>query len=321
MTTPPPAAPVSLPPALRLRIKALLESGLSPEEVVARLAEPGLGPAGSTADPAATLGAAVETVATEQQAAAAPERMAAPAPPPREPAAGTAPVSLRNDAKRLLSVLAGALQARERGAVIEFIAARRGEGTSTIARDFARVAAQSSERPVLLLDLDWVNPCQYDHFSRAAATADGAPGPAVDLGFDPALLLRYTDRTLPQPPARTAVTIHRIGATALHVTRIGAAAPGAAPPGGGLGFPAFWDRVRATVGLTVIDAPPVFGSFDGRAVSTTADKVVVVIEAENTRVPIAQELIGRLNGQGADIAGIVFNKRRVYIPRFIYRWL
>lgn len=310
--TPAPAPPVSLPPALRLRIKALLESGLSPEEVVARLAEPGLGPADPATDPAAALGAAIETVATEQQAAAAP--------PPRAEATGGGPVSLRNDAKRLLSVLAGALQARERGAVIEFIAARRGEGTSTIARDFARVAAQNSDRPVLLLDLDWVNPCQYDHFQRAA-TADGTPGPAIDLGFDPALLLRYTDRTLPQPLARTAVTLHRIGATALHVTRIGPAAPGTAPSAGGLGFPAFWDRVRASVGLTVIDAPPVFGSFDGLAVSTTADKVVVVIEAESTRIPIAQELIGRLNGQGADIAGIVFNKRRVYIPKFIYRWL
>jgi len=317
--TSPPSSPTALPPALRLRIKALLESGVAPDDIVARLADPGAGPAARGPLPSEELSEAIGTVAAEAPPAAAP-----PSPSAAPGAAPPGGVSLVNDAKRLLSVLAGSLQNRERGTVIQFIAARRGEGASTIARDFARVAAQNSERPVLLLDLDWSAPSQYEHFQRAATSVGGLgsePGPAVDLGIEPAVLLRFTDKSLPQPLARTTVTVHRIGATALHVSRLTEAGPGAPPAAARLSYPAFWDQVRAAVGVTVIDSPPVFSSFDGLAVSPTADKVVVVIEAESTRIPVAQELIGRLTSQGADIAGIVLNKRRVYIPKFIYRWL
>ncbi|CCG42668.1 P-loop NTPase family protein [Magnetospirillum molischianum] len=317
--TPPIPSSATLPPALRLRIKALLDSGVTPDEIVARLADPDVGSAGHRTVLSTELTEAIGAVAAE-----APPPAAAPASPPHPTDVGGATVSLVNDAKRLLSVLASSLQTRERGTVIQFISARRGEGASTIARDFARVAAQNSDRPVLLLDLDWAAPSQYEHFQRAAASVGGLgsePGPAVDLGIDPSVLLRFTDKTLPHPLVRTTVTVHRIGATALYVTRLGETGAVTPPASTRLSYPAFWDQLRAEVGLTVIDAPPVFSSFDGLAVSPTADKVVVVVEAETTRIPVAQELIGRLTAQGADIAGIILNKRRVYIPKFIYRWL
>jgi Mrp family chromosome partitioning ATPase len=51
------------------------------------------------------------------------------------------------------------------------------------------------------------------------------------------------------------------------------------------------------------------------------DGVVVVIAAESTRAPIVMSLLERLQGQGAPILGAVLNKRKVYIPHLIYRWL
>jgi len=322
----PPSA--ALPPALRLRIKALLDSGVPPEDIFTRLADPSAVP--NNASGRATLSApdlsdAIDSLATERPSPS--PQTPSPPEPPSAPAASPASddhnVSLINDAKRLFSTLAGTLHARDRGAVIAFISARRGEGTSTIARDFARVAAQNSDRPVLLLDLDWLNPSHYDHFYQIAVKGrvGEQPGAAVDLGFDPSLLLRFTDQTLPRPLNRTAVTLHRIGATPLYVSRIGEAGPGLGTPAPRNGYPALWDQIRTTIGLTVIDAPAIFNSFDGLTISTTADMVVVVIEAETTRIPVSQELISRLTAQGANIAGVVLNKRRVYIPKFIYRWL
>lgn len=306
------------PPALRLRVKTLLEAGLSAEEIYARLCG-----AEATAQDARLGHVERAQVAATLDALQADTSAAAPPRPNGGNRPGRAPAFF-DDAKRLFSVLNPALGANARGMVVEFIAARPGEGTSTMAREFARVAAQHSERPVLLIDLDWQRPSQFDHFSQDAEHPlglGGTPGPAVDIGIDPTVLLRFTDRNLAQPVDQMEVSVHRVAATSLYVTRPATLPPGRRGTAPAANFPAFWDQLRDKVGMTVIDAPSFGASYDGLTVSGAADKVIIVLEAEVTRVPVLHEMIGRLKAQGADVAGIIFNKRRLYIPKFIYRWL
>ena len=52
--------------------------------------------------------------------------------------------------------------------VIQFIGSRRGEGTSTLVREFALVSSQHSNKPVLLVEADLMQPCQYQAFGIEA---------------------------------------------------------------------------------------------------------------------------------------------------------
>jgi len=73
--------------------------------------------------------------------------------------------------------------------------------------------------------------------------------------------------------------------------------------------------------LTVVDTPPPSRSFDGIILCGAMDAVLLVVAAESTRVPVVEELRDTLLSQGANLAGVVLNRRRLYIPRVIYRIL
>ncbi len=84
-----------------------------------------------------------------------------------------------------------------RARVILFTAARAGEGTSTVAREFARFAARRAGKTVWLIDLDLQNSPQH-----AAIAADpvhyGALGKAASASPDGSSFLTV------QPPQKTA---------------------------------------------------------------------------------------------------------------------
>jgi len=81
------------------------------------------------------------------------------------------------------------------------------------------------------------------------------------------------------------------------------------------------DQLRDVFSLIIADAPPLKESFEGVAFSAHADATVMVVEAERTRAPVAQDLSDRLKDMGAQLVGFVFNKRRYYVPDYLYREL
>ncbi len=52
-----------------------------------------------------------------------------------------------------------------------------------------------------------------------------------------------------------------------------------------------------------------------------ADATVLVIEAEKTRLPVAKRLKETIESNGGLVIGSVMNKRRLYIPKWIYKLL
>ena len=87
-------------------------------------------------------------------------------------------VDLTSEMARLAASL-GSLataQAPGHGRVLQFAAARPREGTSTVAREFARFAAAHAQRPVWLVDADLLGPGQHaaiaarpSHYGRLGA--------------------------------------------------------------------------------------------------------------------------------------------------------
>lgn len=238
---------------------------------------------------------------------------------PNAPSDGVREVSLLPEAARLFSLL-NPPQDAETGLAVQIIASRPGEGVSTVARDFARVAASHFDKPTLLLDLDWSGDGQYQHFSQAAQVERLGPlSDTVDLGFDGSALIRVATHDVRR--ARSSITFHQVGATPLLVSRFLTDAADRRQVPQVTSNLAIWKQLRQRVGFIVVDSPAASTSFDGVAISGAMDAVVIVIEAEATRVPVIEDLRDKLMARGANVVGVVFNKRRMYIPKVLYKRL
>ncbi len=79
-----------------------------------------------------------------------------------------------------------------------------------------------------------------------------------------------------------------------------------------------WGLLKNRFELIVVDSAPASGSAEGVSLACTADGVVFVVEAERTRRPVAKNGLDAIRKAGGNVLGVVFNKRRYYIPESIY---
>lgn len=203
-------------------------------------------------------------------------------------------------APQFLDVLAGQrliynfCQARTGGAIIQLIAATSREGTSTLVRDMALIAARMTGMRVLLLDVD--------------------PPGNKQIG---ALRDQYGIEALDVDPVSAepgAMFVHRLALGGLHVTET-RLVPGAPSPA----WAKMFDALRANFELILIDSPAIDRSYDGIMLAPSVDSTLLVVEAERTRSAVAQNLRDRVLDAGGTIGGVVLNKQQFYIPGFIYR--
>ena len=184
--------------------------------------------------------------------------------------------------------------------MIQFIGSQAGEGTSTVARDFAMVSAAGLGKTVLLLDADPRRPSQHLYFHLQPK-----------FGWEEILRNRRTFRK----------AICRIGDTKLHVYPN---PPGATSLPKALFSPEikeFWDEAKERFDLILIDSAPASASPDGIALSRFMDGVVLVLEADKTRKPVVENLKSRIVQNGGNLLGMVFNNRRYHIPEAVYKRL
>lgn len=80
-------------------------------------------------------------------------------------------------------------------------------------------------------------------------------------------------------------------------------------------------KARGIFDVVVFDSPPANSSDVGQALASRVDVVIVVIEAEKTRMPLVSSLLTSLDRNGGKVVGVVLNKRVQHIPRLIYRCL
>jgi Mrp family chromosome partitioning ATPase len=210
------------------------------------------------------------------------------------PLLGALPIG--EDVLREMSALRVTLESTLEGRsprVAMFLGAQGGEGTSTIALQFAQVLARDVMRRPLLVDC---------HARRPAYTVDESRRCAVLL---PAILPRPADEgtvvtanlfVVPVSDAHRAAGI--IQPAALRET-IDANSPG-------------FDWV-------VLDGPPVLEAPDAAALGAIADGTVLVIQVGRTRRPVLSRAADLLSKAGARLLGSVLNRRVLEIPEFIYR--
>lgn len=181
--------------------------------------------------------------------------------------------------------------------VLQFISSRSGEGVSTIVREYAAMSATRLGKSVLILDMNQ-NEGNQQHFFRITNRC----------GWDQAV----------RDPEALDKAICRIGDSNLYLSGLSRRS-GAIP----LLFNAnklheFFVSLKTRFDLVLLDSSPVTTDTDSAGLSRCADGVVLVVEAEKSRCPVAENTKAMIQKNGGNILGLVFNKRRYYIPKFIY---
>ncbi|MDI2595075.1 CpsD/CapB family tyrosine-protein kinase [Pseudomonas sp. N3-W] len=71
--------------------------------------------------------------------------------------------------------------------------------------------------------------------------------------------------------------------------------------------------------FVVIDGDAVYSAADTLVLSTQVDGVIMVVRAEDTRWEVGQAAVQRLTQAGAKLVGSVFNRRKYYMPKWLYK--
>lgn len=184
--------------------------------------------------------------------------------------------------------------------IVLFVGSKTNEGTSTIAKQLAKVYSQRLEKTVLLVDLDRSRP-DMSIYEKIRPEMDMEEAIKTGQSVEKALC-QVEDTSLYVMPVfqKTMVSPRTIEA----VKKAN-----------------FWDALRERFDLIIVDAPPASVFPDGLATARNVDGVVLVVEAEKTRWQVAVNVKEKIIQHGGKIIGTVFNKRRYYIPDSIYKYL
>ena len=78
------------------------------------------------------------------------------------------------------------------------------------------------------------------------------------------------------------------------------------------------DELRQTCDFVIIDAPPLTQHWDAIALSRLSDGVVLVLEADSTRLEAASAVTANLRSMKVSILAAVLNKHTFPMPEKIY---
>ena len=207
-----------------------------------------------------------------------------------------------------------------RGRVVQFMSATRGEGCSTIAREFARFAAGRAQRPVWLIDLDLMGPGQHAAISADAGRYGALGRPAIASPDGSSFFTVQPpgrDRQGRAIPDANYLSGQNAGGSRLWVTRFRRERIAAGQGAHLIAAPDYWNAMRRHAELVVVDSPSPDRSPAGLAVAALMDMTVLVVAADgaDTRAPAA--LRDAIDQAGGRCAGIVFNRSRIEAPGFL----
>jgi capsular exopolysaccharide synthesis family protein len=207
----------------------------------------------------------------------------------------------RGEFLRLMSKLRD-IQGKDAHFAICFTSALPGEGCSTMAAQFACAVAQSGAgEKVLLIDGNLRHPNLHELLE-----VDDADG--------------VLDVCMAGVPADQAIQSTELE----DLDVLTAGNRNQSPNPDFLNPLRFRDLIRSLVtqyDLVVVDAPPVAMGTAATHLSKEDAATLLVVQASQTRREVIQGSIHELKLMAAHVAGVVLNRRRYFIPSFVYRRL
>ncbi|MDP2765051.1 MAG: hfsB [Brevundimonas sp.] len=209
-----------------------------------------------------------------------------------------------------------------RGRVIQIAAATSGEGVSTVAREYARLAAVRARRPVWLIDADLA---QQGQMEAVAAEPDrfGTLGKAAIATPDGSIFFAVTPRIMdragkPVHPARLITARPCLGGR-LWVTRFAAEHQRSGQRAEAVSDARYWDALRKHADTVVVDAPAADRNDMAITLAPYVDCTVLVVAAESGAANQPLMLRDEIEAVGGKIAGVVVNRSTYSPPAFLKR--
>ena len=86
-------------------------------------------------------------------------------------------------------------------------------------------------------------------------------------------------------------------------------------------FDKFLRAMRESFDYVILDAPPITLFSETRMICSMVDGVILVLEFGKTRKQVAHKVKQELETAGGNFLGLIINKRKYYIPKWIYKRL
>jgi protein-tyrosine kinase len=223
---------------------------------------------------------------------------------PVVPAANVAPgnaVSI--DMLRELGILRNSIEAKlekKTSRVLMFTSAMHGEGVTTLALGYARLLAMHGGHRVLLVELNARTP------SLAARLGLSNPeGVTHYFGMRRALTALAT-----RPAGESFDVIH-----------VGTPDPTQIQINLERAFPHLIEEALRAYDTVIVDAPPVVVCPETPPLSPFVDGLVLVVHSGRTKRETVERSVKQIQQFQGRVLGVVLNRKRYYIPHFIYKRL
>ena len=220
-----------------------------------------------------------------------------PARGPEQPPITRKPSPIAVELTPLLSAVRPLLDGN-RGALLHFVATTSGEGTSTITREFALLAATSGRRRTLLIDAARRDPQTARYFDCD-----------VSRGLIDGIWIGYDEADLRRPVPGTSLSVACL---------VGTRGNG---PADAVTLSTLYEQLREQFELIVVDCPAMESGEYSPLLPEETDGIFLVIRAEGTRPAVIAHAKALVEQSGGHFLGAVLNARRNYIPGFLYRLL
>jgi capsular exopolysaccharide synthesis family protein len=179
-----------------------------------------------------------------------------------------------------------------------FTSATEGEGSTTIATGFARFLAMQGLHKILVCELNARRPAFTNVFS-----INGSKG-VTDY---------FSSR------AELASIVQTVGPDEIDVLHVGVQDPTIIQLHLAQVLPEFLEDAFKIYDTVIIDAPPVIECPETPPMTGFVDGVVMVVQAGRARRETVARSLERIAKFKGDVLGIVLNRKKYYIPEFLYK--
>ena len=178
-----------------------------------------------------------------------------------------------------------------------FCSTAHGDGATTTAANFARTLVSDCRMKVLLVDANLRTPCIHDLFQ-----VEISPG-----------LSDYLENGTQQ-----SIPIVKGGMGNLYVLSSGSKRSSPIRLFETEKFDRFLREASRRFDYVILDTPPLPSFAECKVICSKVDGVVLVVGAGKTRKQVAQRAKKELEESGGKMLGVVINRRKFHIPRWLY---
>jgi capsular exopolysaccharide synthesis family protein len=217
-------------------------------------------------------------------------------PPQIDLSASTKP-KLAEDYRKMAQKIASLTPSQIRSLL--FCSSTEGEGTSTVVVSFALTLAADGSK-VLLVDANLRNPFLHNLFSLEQRNG------FVDLLLNRSRLCDVTKKSRIK-------NLSVITSGIPHSTHL------VIPQGSSFGE--VMTQMKTEYDWVLLDSCSISDSSYASVFAAGTDAVIMVLQAEKTRWEVAQNARKQIESEKARVLGVVLNRRRMYIPSWLYKRL